>query len=469
MAESMVTIRRQVLEVEMAGTQADGLALQRRLPAVCADLLSPALAAELARIDPGDAHLYVERLPVNVAGVALDRLEAELVAAVVREVAAFFRRHPPAAPGHDAGPGTTAVERRTPAATVDDALVVFLRSGRLPWSFRVPPGARLEQLVQAAWRAAGGGVPRATRARLAQVLAAEDARTRLLLQFTADFVRGLVRAWSPGVAAVAAAIQARTSAPPVFQREVWSAALDVAVRQAASPSAAATASRPPGHADLARTAWGRLTAAERADPALALRLEAYWPGVTQRRAAAARATPTRPLPPVDEVDGAADGILVDNAGVVLLHPFLPRFLGALGIADDDALVDPARALCLLHHLATGERSAPEHRLTVAKVLCDVPLDQPVAADVGLTAIETTEADALLAAAIQHWGALRGSSPDAVRGEFLMRPATLTADVDDGWLLRIESRTVDILLDQLPWSTSMIKLPWMSRLLRVEWG
>ena len=54
------------------------------------------------------------------------------------------------------------------------------------------------------------------------------------------------------------------------------------------------------------------------------------------------------------------------------------------------------------------------------------------------------------------------------GEFLTRAGQLSVDAEGDWLLRVEPRTVDILLDQLPWGISMIKLPWMSRLMRVEW-
>jgi hypothetical protein len=172
--------------------------------------------------------------------------------------------------------------------------------------------------------------------------------------------------------------------------------------------------------------------------------------------------------PLRDLDEESEGLLVDNAGVVLLHPFLPRFFDGLGVAMGDELVDPGRALCLLHHLATGELTAPEHQLTVAKVLCGVALDEPAEAEVGLTGAETAEAIALLDAALGHWEALGSSAPDALRGEFLMRPGMLTVDADGDWLLRVEARTVDILLDRLPWGVSLIKLPWMDRLLRVQW-
>ncbi len=138
------------------------------------------------------------------------------------------------------------------------------------------------------------------------------------------------------------------------------------------------------------------------------------------------------------------------------------------MAVGDELVDPDRALALLHHLATGELVAPEHQVTLAKVLCGVPSDRPSEADVGLTPAETAEATALLEAAIGHWDALRGTSPDALRAEFLQRRGVLAETPDGDWLLRVEARTVDILLDQLPWGLSSFRLPWMHRLMMVEW-
>jgi hypothetical protein len=140
------------------------------LPAVCADVLSPALEAELARVDPADAHLYVERLEISLSGIDLDRLEAELVQAVRKEIADYFRRHPPAPPRTDRTQSARGVELRTMAWTINDALVMFLRSGRLPWSFLAPPGARFEQLVLDAWTATapGDAIPPAALARLAE-------------------------------------------------------------------------------------------------------------------------------------------------------------------------------------------------------------------------------------------------------------------------------------------------------------
>ncbi|NJO15953.1 MAG: hypothetical protein HC877_09430 [Thioploca sp.] len=164
-----------------------------------------------------------------------------------------------------------------------------------------------------------------------------------------------------------------------------------------------------------------------------------------------------------------DSLYTGQAGLVLLHPFLPRFFTTLGIGDDARLLQAERAPGLLYFLATGQILAPEYELLLPKVLCNLPLDAPLPADIGITQNEQNEATALLQAVIHHWAALRNTTPDGLRGNFLSRLGKLSPYPDGGWLLQVETQTHDILLDQLPWGIGMIKLPWMPYLLRVEWS
>jgi hypothetical protein len=171
--------------------------------------------------------------------------------------------------------------------------------------------------------------------------------------------------------------------------------------------------------------------------------------------------------PQQEHSEAAEGIYINNAGLVLLHPFLPKFFENLSLTAGKKLQQVERALCLLHFLATGQDTAPEYELVLPKILCNVPLLFPVETHTALSAAEKEEALALLSAVIRHWNALRNTSPDGLRGTFFVRAGKISLREND-WLLQVEPQTWDILLEQLPWGIGMIKLPWMDRLLHVEW-
>lgn len=165
---------------------------------------------------------------------------------------------------------------------------------------------------------------------------------------------------------------------------------------------------------------------------------------------------------------ATENIYINNAGLVLLHPFLPQFFRALNIVVDDQLIAPDRALSLLHFLGTGQLVAPEYELVLPKVLLNLALETPMDTNTPLTAEETEEATALLEAVIRHWAALKGTSDNGLRGTFLIRPGKISLRDDGDWRLQVENKAYDILLDQLPWGIGMIKLPWMHRMLWVEW-
>ena len=165
-----------------------------------------------------------------------------------------------------------------------------------------------------------------------------------------------------------------------------------------------------------------------------------------------------------------EGIYVLNAGIVLLHPFLTRFFRNLQMMNGESFTNVfshQKALYLLHYLSTGNVNPEEHELVVAKVLCSFPLDEPVNNTIEISIEERQEADSLLISAVGQWEVLKSTSPDGLREGFLQRNGKLFTE--KGQLhLQVESNSIDVLLDQLPWSLNMIKLPWMNDILRVEW-
>ncbi len=165
-------------------------------------------------------------------------------------------------------------------------------------------------------------------------------------------------------------------------------------------------------------------------------------------------------------------IRVHFAGLVLLHGFIPHFFDQCGILlTDQRNISPAdqpRAAALLHHLATGTLDLYEYELDLIKVLLGLALPTPLTVAEGLvTPADQQEATTLLQAAIGYWRILGNTSEEGLRSSFLLRQGLLYP-VDQGWCLRVEGRPFDMLLNHLPWSISLIKLPWMPYPLYIEW-
>ena len=166
----------------------------------------------------------------------------------------------------------------------------------------------------------------------------------------------------------------------------------------------------------------------------------------------------------------ADELYIDNAGLVILWPFLERFFERLGLVTAHRFQDVAavhRAVGLLQYLATTDPSPPEYLLPLNKVLCGMALDEVWALDAPLTEAEAEECTDLLTAVIAHAPILHNMSLPGFRGTFLLRQGVLSAR-DGAWLLRVQRETYDVVLDRFPWSVAWVKLPWMDTLLRVEW-
>jgi hypothetical protein len=160
-----------------------------------------------------------------------------------------------------------------------------------------------------------------------------------------------------------------------------------------------------------------------------------------------------------------------NAGLVLLHGYLPTLFEACGLYRKAATIESSelpRAAALLHWLAVGRDDAHEFELDVVKVLLGLQPESALPAVAGLLGeAERAEGVALLRAAIGHWSALKNTSVDALRISFLQRRGLLYED-DGAWRLRIAPESFDLLLRQLPWGFATVRLPWMTQPLFTDW-
>ena len=184
----------------------------------------------------------------------------------------------------------------------------------------------------------------------------------------------------------------------------------------------------------------------------------------------ATARPTTPPTPQSRSD-VDDELVIDGAGMVLLWPFLETLFSRLELLTQERLFgDEAqrqRAMALLGFLVDGDGDPPEWRLTLAKLLCGALPQAPYGLEAPLSDAEQAEAEALLQAVLDHADGRLGDDGTALRQGFLQRPGLLSAR-PGAWVLQVERRPGDELLDGLPWSWSWIRLPWMDDLLQVVW-
>jgi hypothetical protein len=163
--------------------------------------------------------------------------------------------------------------------------------------------------------------------------------------------------------------------------------------------------------------------------------------------------------------------VIDGAGMVLLWPFLETLFSRLELITQERLFgDEAqrqRAMALLGFLVDGDGDPPEWRLTLAKLLCGALPQAPYGLEAPLSDAEQAEAEALLQAVLDHADGRLGDDGAALRQDFLQRPGLLSAR-PGAWVLQVERRSGDEVLDGLPWSWSWIRLPWMDDLLQVVW-
>lgn len=162
-----------------------------------------------------------------------------------------------------------------------------------------------------------------------------------------------------------------------------------------------------------------------------------------------------------------EGIFIENAGAVIIAPFLPMLFNTLKWVKNGLMLKPDKAACLIQYMVTGNTAIGEADLVLPKILCGLAPDTLVNTDQKITAPQKKEVQELLASAVAHWSILKNTSTEGLQQSFLQRSGKLIF-TNEQWLLQVEQKSYDMLLQQLPWNINMIKLPWMKNMLRTEW-
>ena len=166
-------------------------------------------------------------------------------------------------------------------------------------------------------------------------------------------------------------------------------------------------------------------------------------------------------------------IPISNAGLVILFPFLPMLFMRLNMLSQDrrdfnSNESKVRAIFILQHLmASEDREYDEKDLFLNRLLINFPFNEPLPKRMELNQDELNTIDSLLEAAKTNWEKMRNTSMRGFQEAFLRR-AGFIEKTEREWVLTVEERAFDILLDSIPWSYKLVRLPWMENILKVNW-
>ena len=166
-------------------------------------------------------------------------------------------------------------------------------------------------------------------------------------------------------------------------------------------------------------------------------------------------------------------IPISNAGLVILFPFLPMLFMRLNMLSQDrrdfnSNESKVRAIFILQHLmASEDREYDEKDLFLNRLLINYPFNEPLPKRMELNQDELNTIDSLLETAKTNWSKMRNTSMRGFQEAFLRR-AGFIEKTEREWVLTVEERAFDILLDSIPWSYKLVRLPWMENILKVNW-
>lgn len=162
---------------------------------------------------------------------------------------------------------------------------------------------------------------------------------------------------------------------------------------------------------------------------------------------------------------------IQNAGLVILNPFLLPLFENMNWCKGSVWTDFAchnKAVLATQYLVWGKQVCDDAQLELNKLICGFSVTQKIDDNTILRKQEIDECRKIMIAVVQHWSALKNTSIEGLQESFLQRNGKWSLK-DGEAVLWVEKRTIDILLQQIPWGFSIIKTPWMDKVLQCNWS
>ena len=168
-----------------------------------------------------------------------------------------------------------------------------------------------------------------------------------------------------------------------------------------------------------------------------------------------------------------DNVSVHNAGLVLLTPWFPRLFSMLGLLSEDRkdfkdMESRIRAIFVIERLTSYEdREYKESDLAFNRILVGCPFSQPLPAKIELTEQEIQTIESMLNGVKSNWSKMLNTSIRGFQHNFIERSGRLEQK-EDRWLLTVDPRSYDMLVDSVPWTFNRVQFPWLAMQIQVSW-
>ena len=173
---------------------------------------------------------------------------------------------------------------------------------------------------------------------------------------------------------------------------------------------------------------------------------------------------------------ADDRLMAADAGVVLLWPHLKRlFQKKKLLTANDEFTDEScqlRAMAMLVSAsglgAEEEAGEAYNPWASAALLTGLPVETLFDQLPAISNDDRRSVDHLLQTVVAQWSALKKMPVASLQSLFLQRRGYWQPDHQSGWKLEVENKSLDVLLNGLPWPVSVISLPWLDSILTIDW-
>ncbi|MCX2743879.1 contractile injection system tape measure protein [Mangrovivirga sp. M17] len=175
--------------------------------------------------------------------------------------------------------------------------------------------------------------------------------------------------------------------------------------------------------------------------------------------------------PSNRKDSEDMGLFVANAGVVILNPFISLLFENLNLLKENDFKTQRlreKGVWILFYMVNGHLDFDESQVVFLKLLCGIAIEEELKYKPVLSKSDKAEIEIVIEHAIKYWEVLKNTGNDSFRETFLQREGLLK--IHDHYLeITVEQRGADMLIGQLPWPLSLIKLPWLDRKVHVNWA